>query len=101
MNEDPKENMCHIVFICMHSDETACAHFKETDTWVCGYADAFGCNSAVARVNAMVIELKRHGIDHQNRELIKKIGTLLQQSLDSGHGLRPVEEAMDLITGFL
>ena len=103
MSEELKENMCLLEFECM-SESQYCA-YGNSDGTPCKHEGPSGyCNSSVARVNAMIIELKRLGFvatDETQKSLLKEIRGLLQKSLDSGFGLRPVELAVGLIDSVL
>ena len=102
MSEELKPNQCTIHFVCDGSlPNRPCVYRKGDNCW---YNDCLVCNSSVARVNAMVIELKRLGFvatDETQKSLLKDIRALLQKSLDSGHGWKPVEDAVELIDSIL
>ena len=104
MSEELKENMCRMIFNCTADDINDCATSKQSGSWGCEYLKYDICHSSVARVNAMVIEMKRLGFVATNetqKSLLKDIRALLQKSLDSGFGLRPVELAVELIDSVL
>jgi hypothetical protein len=69
MNEEPKDNIVNIQFICDWDNQEKCVYFKQKcKTNTCKHYDVFTCKSAVAQVNKMVAELKKRGIEwqHQN-----------------------------------
>ena len=54
---EPKQNLCTIAFHCI--DYFDCIYRSGDDETTCKYkSDTYRCNSAVARVNALTIELK-------------------------------------------
>ena len=104
MSEELKENMCNVRFYCQDSNKKECVYKINGRLLECVHRNSIRCTSSVARVNAMVIELKRLGFvatDETQKSLLKEIRGLLQKSLDSGFGLRPVELAVDLIDSVL
>ena len=63
MSEDPKENMARVSMKCCAISFEDCAYFKKGVNWICEFG-AFGqCNSSLARANAMILELKKMGIE--------------------------------------
>ena len=109
MNEELKENMCNVDFRCEDSTSKKCAYKKihgdpPTRCLFLGLDSHYECASSVARVNAMVNECKRLGfvaVDEVQKNILNEIKALLKQSIDSGTGLNPVEEAVKLIDGVL
>lgn len=57
--EDLKENKCSIVFFCDHSEQEPCVYFSGSNK-DCKFFDEFcNCNSSIANVNRMTLEIKR------------------------------------------
>ena len=62
MEDKPLENRCHVHFKCFDIEHKPCS-YKNDD----GYCDYWRlgnkCTSSVAKVNAMVLEMKRMGVE--------------------------------------
>ena len=96
MSEELKENMCHIVFPCMHTDELPCVYFEESSNGFCKYLLEYGCNSYVARVNSIAIELKKMGIDLIPIGRLDEIKAKLKDAVRTS-GLKPVEDVLNIL----
>lgn len=67
-----KDNMCEIDdFKCYHSDKNPCVYLSDGNGTLllhCKYDNLGWCMSAVARTNAMVMELKKMGFKYVRLE---------------------------------
>lgn len=63
MEDKPLENRCKIEFQCLDGQSDSCA-YKRVDGVDCIYRRLVStCTSSVANVNAMVLEMKRMGVE--------------------------------------
>jgi len=71
MDDKPKDNLSKINFICPNRKDTGCVYYKKGVNNFCVYSNPTGlgyyssseCNSLVANVNRMMVELKSMDID--------------------------------------
>ena len=54
-----KDSFCKVEFYCTEPKKKGCVYFMKTDKHEdCKYMEGSACNSAVAQVNRMTLELK-------------------------------------------
>ena len=94
MNGELLPNQCTVHFVCNVSlPNRSCVYRKGDNCW---YNDCLVCNSSVACVNAMVIELKKMGVDLILTGKLEEIKAKLKDAVRTS-GLQPVEEVLEIL----
>ena len=94
MDEELKPSQCTVYFMCDGSlPNRPCAYRKGDNCW---YDYCLVCKSSVACVNAMVIELKKMGVDFILTGRLDEIKAKLKDAVRTS-GLQPVEEVLRIL----
>jgi hypothetical protein len=95
MSEELKGNMCLIEFECMAQNGAMCVYGNNKIRCIHEKQQGF-CFSSIARTNAMVIELKKMGVDVILTGRLDEIKEKLRVAVN-GHGLKPVEDVLKIL----
>ena len=94
MNGELLPNQCIVHFVCDGSlPNRPCAYRKGDNCW---YDDCLVCKSSIACVNAMVLELKKMGVDFILTGRLDEIKAKLKDAVRTS-GLQPVEEVLEIL----
>ena len=97
MSEEQKENTCMIEFQCICLGHNGCVYFKDGTIDKCVFENPFGyCNSAIAKTNSMIIELKKMGVGFILAGRLDEIKSKLKLAVER-NGLKPVEDVLKML----